>query len=98
MIISIQKQTFKDWELIITDDCSTDSSVEIINSFISFDNRIKLYRLNTNAGPGAARNNSISKSNGRYIAFCDSDDLWKPTKLKKQLEFMKKFQPHQTYA
>lgn len=97
-IISIQKQTFEDWELIITDDCSTDSSVEIINSFISFDNRIKLYCLNTNAGPGAARNNSINKSNGRYIAFCDSDDLWKPTKLKKQLEFMKTHKLVFTYA
>ena len=97
-IMSIQKQTFEDWELIITDDCSTDSSVDLINSFASADNRIKLYCLNANQGPGVARNNSINKSNGRYIAFCDSDDQWKPTKLKKQLEFMKTHKLAFTYA
>ena len=97
-IVSIQKQTLKDWELVITDDCSTDSSVDIIKSFISTDNRINLYCLDTNMGPGAARNNSINKSKGRYIAFCDSDDQWKPLKLEMQVEFMKTHKLAFTYS
>ena len=97
-IVSIPKQTLKDWELVITDDCSTDSSVDIIKSFISTDNRINLYCLDTNMGPGAARNNSINKSKGRYIAFCDSDDQWKPLKLEMQVEFMKTHKLAFTYS
>ncbi len=97
-IVSIQKQTLKDWELIITDDCSTDFTVDIVKSFISTDNRIKLYCLDTNMGPGAARNNSINKSKGRYIAFCDSDDQWKPLKLEMQVEFMKTHKLAFTYS
>lgn len=89
-IDSIQAQTFKDWELIITDDCSTDNTTEIIERYIAADPRIKLYKLEKNSGGGVARNNSIKEAKGRYIAFCDSDDRWHPWKLAKQLEFMQK--------
>ena len=89
-IDSIQAQTFKDWELIITDDCSTDNTTEIIERYIAADPRIKLYKLEKNSGGGVARNNSIKAAKGRYIAFCDSDDRWHPWKLAKQLEFMQK--------
>lgn len=87
-IKSIQEQTIKNWELLITDDCSSDNSYEIIkNTFIS-DPRIKVFKLEKNSGAGAARNNSIEKAKGRYIAFCDSDDRWYPSKLEEQIRFM----------
>lgn len=89
-IESIQAQTYSNWELIITDDCSTDESINVIQSFIERDNRIKLFRLKENSGAGVARNNSIKAATGRYIAFCDSDDCWFPEKLEKQLSFMNK--------
>ena len=87
-IDSIKAQTFEDWELLITDDCSTDDTVAIVESYAKDDERIKLFRLESNAGGGAARNNSIERATGRYIAFCDSDDRWYPEKLAKQLAFM----------
>jgi glycosyltransferase involved in cell wall biosynthesis len=87
-IRSIQKQEYQNWELLITDDCSTDETVKIIRDFIKSDHRIKLYILNNNSGAGIARNNSIMHAKGRYIAFCDSDDQWKESKLSKQIDFM----------
>lgn len=87
-ILSIQSQTFTDWELIITDDCSSDDTVRIIKSFIKKDDRIRLYILKSNQGAGVARNHSIKMAKGRYIAFCDSDDKWKESKLRKQIDFM----------
>ena len=88
-IKSIQAQTYTDWELLITDDCSTDISRDIIQQFADSDPRIKLFCLDTNSGAGIARNNSIREANGQYIAFCDSDDRWFPEKLEKQLNFMR---------
>ena len=86
-ITSIQNQTYKNWELLITDDGSTDNSVKIINEFISKDSRIKLFKIN-NSGAAVARNNSIKESKGKFIAFIDSDDLWLPSKLELQVKFM----------
>jgi len=87
-IESIISQTYNNWELLITDDCSSDNTLEIINYYAKLDNRIKVFRLLNNSGPAVARNLSISKANGRFIAFCDSDDQWKSDKLYKQLNFM----------
>lgn len=87
-ILSIQNQTFTDWELIITDDYSSDNTVEVIQSFIKKDDRIRLYKLKSNQGAGVARNHSIKMAKGRYIAFCDSDDQWKKNKLELQINFM----------
>lgn len=81
-------QTFQYWELEITDDCSTDGTAEIIKEYANKDFRIHYWRLENNSGAGVARNNSIEKSRGRYIAFIDSDDWWYPTKLEEQLKFM----------
>ena len=89
-IKSILKQTYTNWELLITDDCSTDDTVKIIKKFKKQDDRIKLFNLKTNKGTGIARNNSISNANGRFIAFCDSDDCWKKEKLQKQVDFLLK--------
>ncbi len=87
-IQSIINQTYTNWELLITDDNSNDQTVSIINNYVINDKRIKLYKLKKNSGAGLARNNSISKSSGRFISFCDSDDQWKPTKLEKQIKFL----------
>lgn len=86
-IKSVQNQTYQNWEMIIVDDGSNDRTVSIINEFLH-DNRIQLHQLHQNSGTGVARNKAISLVKGRYIAFLDSDDLWKPEKLQKQIEFM----------
>ena len=89
-IRSIQAQTFKDWELIIVDDCSTDNTIDVVSSFAEFDDRIRLIKAISNGGVAKARNLGLENAKGEYIAFLDSDDLWKPTKLEKQLVFMQK--------
>ena len=85
----ILAQTYQNWELLITDDCSSDNTVEIVLSYAQKDKRIRLFRLETNSGGGVSRNNSIKEANGRYIAFCDSDDRWTKNKLEVQVAFMK---------
>lgn len=90
MIESVQKQTHKNWELLIVDDCSIDQTAQIVKEYFSKDPRIKFYQLSENSGTGIARNLALEKASGNYIAFLDSDDIWKPEKLQKQLAFLKK--------
>jgi len=89
-IDSVLAQTYQNWELIIVDDCSPDNSNEIIENYCKKDNRIKLIKLEKNSGPAVARNKGIDLARGKYIAFLDSDDVWLPEKLEKQIQFMKK--------
>lgn len=90
-IDSIIQQTYKTLEILIVDDCSTEKDTEdILDSIASFDDRIKILKTPYNCGAGATRNIGIKYSNGRYIAFCDSDDWWYPSKLEEQLNFMQK--------
>ena len=89
-IQSIQAQTYTNWEVIIVDDGSSDKTVSIISKLAQFEERIQFFQLEKNSGAGIARNLALNKSKGRYIAFLDSDDLWKPTKLEKQIKFMTK--------
>ena len=88
-IESVQKQTYHNWEMIIVDDNSQDSTLDIIDKYL-YDSRIKVYTNDSNMKVAFSRNLAIKNSKGRYIAFLDSDDLWLPNKLKKQIEFMKK--------
>ena len=88
-IESVLSQTYKEWELIIVDDGSEDNSVESIENFIKNKEQIYLIKLNKNIGVANARNEALKITKGRYIAFLDSDDLWLPNKLEKQLKFMK---------
>lgn len=88
-IESIIVQTYHNWELLITDDCSSDDTIKIIRRYAVEDSRIKLFCHNVNSGAGIVRNNSIKRAAGRFIAFCDSDDRWYPNKLEKQLAFMR---------
>jgi len=87
-IDSVINQIFKEWELIIVDDMSSDNSNKIIEEYIKTDSRIKLIKLEKNSGPAIARNRAIKEAKGRYLAFLDSDDLWHPEKLSKQIAFM----------
>ena len=97
-IQSVLNQSISDWELIIVDDCSSDNSVEVVQSFVERDSRIKLIQLSENSGAAVARNRAIEAAQGRYIAFLDSDDLWLPGKLEKQLAFMQANNYPFTYA
>jgi len=87
-IESVLSQTYQNWEMIIVDDCSPDNSNKIIEEYCEKDDRIKLIKLEKNSGPAVARNRAIEEAKGRYIAFLDADDLWKPEKLEKQLLYM----------
>ena len=85
-IKSVLNQTFKDFEVIIVDDGSTDNTEEVINEFQKHDKRIKYIRHEKNKGAAAARNTGIKIAQGEYIAFQDSDDEWLPEKLEKQMK------------
>ena len=89
-IESVLGQTYQNWEIIIVDDVSPDNSNKIIEEYSKKDSRIKLIKLEKNSGAAVARNIAIEESKGRYIAFLDADDIWKPEKLEKQIEFMRK--------
>ena len=88
-IDSVLNQTYQNWEMIIVDDVSSDNSCETIEAYSKKDSRIKLIRLEINSGPAIARNRALKEAKGRYMAFLDSDDLWHPDKLSKQISFMK---------
>lgn len=83
---SIEGQTYTDWEVILIDDGSSDDSEDIINSWIS--DKIKLYKNTGETSAAHARNMGIELATGGYIAFLDADDIWEPTKLERQLDFM----------
>lgn len=87
-IESVLAETYPYWEMLIVNDCSTDNTAKIAQSYAAKDRRIKLINLTENSGAAIARNTVIQNAKGRYIAFLDSDDLWKKEKLQKQLKFM----------
>jgi teichuronic acid biosynthesis glycosyltransferase TuaG len=95
---SVLAQTYQNWEMIIVDDVSNDNSIEVIEEYLKKDSRIKLVQLKNNSGAAVARNTAINAAEGRFIAFLDSDDLWMPTKLEKQLNFMIKNNYDFTYT
>ena len=80
-------QTYQNWELLIVDDRSTDDTDEVIESFLA-DKRVKYMRNEKNSGAALTRNKAMREAQGEWIAFLDSDDLWTPDKLEKQVKFM----------
>ena len=86
-IHSVLGQSYENWELIIVDDHSTDKTLEVVRQFKC--EKIKVIALARNTGVAKARNRGVSVACGRYICFLDADDLWQPSKLKHQVEFMK---------
>lgn len=87
-IHSVLNQTYSNWELIIVDDCSKDNTDEVVAAFLS-DPRIRYLKNEVNSGAALSRNYALREAKGKWIAFLDSDDLWEPEKLEKQLAFMK---------
>jgi len=86
-IESVISQTYQNWELIIVDDCSTDNTDDIVRKFK--DDRIRYLKNSKNSGAAISRNYALREAKGKWIAFLDSDDIWLPEKLEKQLTFMK---------
>lgn len=89
-IESVLSQNYKNFEMIIVDDVSTDNSVKIIKEYQVNDKRIKLFQLEKQGGASVARNYALKQAKGKYIAFLDCDDLWYPEKLNKQVNYMEK--------
>lgn len=87
-ITSVKNQTFSDWEMIVVDDASPDNTERIVTEIAQHDARIRFAKLSKNSGAGVARQTALDMARGRYIAFLDADDLWKPEKLEKQLHFL----------
>lgn len=94
---SVLNQTYQNWELIIVDDCSTDNTDEVIQPLL-VDQRIHYFKNKTNSGAAVSRNKALREAKGKWIAFLDSDDLWLPEKLEKQIAFMKKNGYHFSYT
>lgn len=87
-ILSVRNQTYLKWEMIIIDDCSVDGSRERVLKHVHEDGRIRYYNNEKNLGAARSRNRAMELARGRYIAFLDSDDVWKNSKLEKQLNYM----------
>lgn len=84
----VLNQTYENWEMLLVDDCTPDNAAKIAKKYAKKDNRIKYFKLEENSGAAIARNYALEQSNGRFIAYLDADDLWKPEKLEKQVRFM----------
>lgn len=91
-IDSVLAQSHEPWELLITDDCSRDSTRQVAELYTQRDKRIRYFRLEQNGGAAQARNHSLKHAQGDYIAFLDADDIWLPTKLERQINFMHELQ------
>ena len=87
-IRSVQAQTYQNWEIIFMDDCSNDDTIRKLSVMREEEKRIHLYQNISNLGAAVSRNNALREAKGRWIAFLDSDDLWEPEKLEKQIKFM----------
>ena len=91
-IQSVINQTYKHWELIIVNNCSTDNTLDIINNLESNYRNIKVYSTDSNSGgPAVPRNIGVQKAKGKFVAFIDSDDIWHPKKLEIQLPYLDKY-------
>lgn len=96
-IESVLEQTYQNWEMIIVDDCSQDNTDEVVQQYL-VDERIRYIKNEVNSGAALSRNRALKEARGRWIAFLDSDDLWSPNKLEKQVAFMAKNGYHFSYT
>ena len=89
-IQSVLHQSYTNWELLLVENASTDGTVEVLLEYLKAhpDDRIRFFNIPENIGAAAARNFGVEKSNGRFLTYLDSDDLWQPDKLEKQVAFM----------
>lgn len=96
-IQSVLSQSYTDWELIVVDDRSTDNTDDVINPYLT-DKRVKYIKNDTNSGAAVSRNRALREARGKWIAFLDSDDIWMPDKLEKQVRYMEENDYHFTYT
>lgn len=96
-IESVLAQSYPTWELIIVDDCSTDDTDDVVSQYLA-DERIRYIKNDTNSGAAVSRNRALREAKGKWIAFLDSDDLWEPDKLQKQISFMRDNGYHFSYT
>ena len=96
-IESVLSQSYQNWELLIVDDCSTDDTDEVVKPYLA-DVRISYIKNEKNSGAAVSRNRALREAKGKWIAFLDSDDLWEPEKLEKQIAFMKDNGYHFSYT
>lgn len=97
-IDSMLAQTYPQMEFILVDDCSTDNSNDIIKHYCEEYDNIIYFKQERNQGAAVARNKALKLAKGRYVAFLDSDDIWKPEKTKVQISFMKKENAPMSYT
>lgn len=95
---SVQAQTYANWEMLVVDDCSPDDTVRVVSRLAEDEPRLRLIRQSRNGGPAAARNAAIAAARGRWLAFLDSDDLWLPEKLERQIEFQRRHAAKLSYT
>ena len=96
-IHSVINQSYKNWELLIVDDASSDNTDEVVKPFLE-DNRIRYFKNSNKSGAAFSRNRALKEAKGKWIAFLDSDDLWMPKKLEKQIKFMEESGCHFSYT
>ena len=96
-IESVLSQSYSNWELIIVDDCSTDHTDDVVGHYMA-DSRIRYIKNEKNSGAAVSRNRALREAKGKWIAFLDSDDLWEPDKLEKQISFMQVNDYHFSYT
>lgn len=96
-IQSVLAQTYRNWELLIIDDCSPDNTGDVVLPYLK-DERIKFFKNEKNSGAAVSRNRALREAKGKWIAFLDSDDLWMPEKLERQICFMEQNDYHFSYT
>lgn len=96
-IESVLAQTYTNWEMIIVDDCSSDNTDEVVKPYLK-DSRIRYFKNEKNSGAAVTRNKALREAKGKWIAFLDSDDLWMPKKLERQIKFMEENGYHFSYT
>ena len=96
-IESVLAQSYTTWELIIVDDCSNDNTDDVVNPYLT-DGRIHYKKNDINSGAAVSRNRALREAKGKWIAFLDSDDLWEPDKLQRQITFMRDNGYHFSYT
>lgn len=96
-IESVLAQSYTTWELIIVDDCSNDNTDDVVNPYLT-DGRIHYIKNDINSGAAVSRNRALREAKGKWIAFLDSDDLWEPDKLQRQITFMRDNGYHFSYT
>jgi teichuronic acid biosynthesis glycosyltransferase TuaG len=89
-IASVRQQSYSNWEMLVIDDCSRDGTRALIEREVRADARVRLVGLDTNSGPAMARQAGVEAARGSLVAFLDSDDVWLPHKLERQVAFMRK--------